>query len=109
MLLGHAHRGLHCVQVELRSERGIDSKLLREPRAVTRRDLGVHALHLFEDVEVGCEPRDRACPTGWSSLVLAPVQLSLEDQYRHLAPKLSEPAKAAQLQEALASTTAEMR
>src|SRR5258706_9358706 len=56
-----------------------------------------------------CEPRDRACPIGWSSLVLAPVELSLEDQYRQLAPKLSEPVKTAQLQEALASTTAEMR
>ena len=27
--------------------------------AVAQRDLGVHRLHLFEDVEVGCEARDR--------------------------------------------------
>lgn len=31
-----------------------------------------------------CEPRDRACPSDWSSLVLAPESLSLADQYAHL-------------------------
>ena len=31
-----------------------------------------------------CEPRDQACPTPWSALELAPVELCLADQYAHL-------------------------
>jgi hypothetical protein len=31
-----------------------------------------------------CEPRDQACPTGWSKLELAPLELCLSDQYAHL-------------------------
>lgn len=31
-----------------------------------------------------CEPGDHSCPADWSSLVFAPVELNLADQYAHL-------------------------
>ena len=40
-------------------QRGVDAELGGQPFAVAHRDLGVHLLHFLEDVEVGCEARDR--------------------------------------------------
>jgi hypothetical protein len=52
-----------------------------------------------------CEPRDRACPVGWTSLILAPADLSLVDQYRHLAPKCAVAVPAPEVEESLVPTS----
>jgi hypothetical protein len=54
-----------------------------------------------------CEPRDRACPQGWSQLVLAPQELSLADQYRHLMSACTKAPQAAKQQETMPTVAAE--
>lgn len=55
----------------------------------------VRTKHRLSRAATFCEPRDRAHPEDWSTLILAPPDLSLLDQYAHLCAAADSTAAAA--------------